>query len=129
MNVEGGRERSSDVEVTCGRSVTLAEGGSRNESNAEMQVRDSRFDTSLSSFELASGAEMKRFLKSAWAWEHQRTQKGRRQDWLLLGQLSTVVQNDQKEDILELFRMKELSRTNPIISKSSAYLDFGLFSE
>jgi hypothetical protein len=56
VNVKEGRKGSSEVEVACGRSETFAEGRSRNRSNAELQGRDSRFDTSLYSFESASGA-------------------------------------------------------------------------
>jgi hypothetical protein len=75
-NVEEGREELCEVEVAYERSGRLIEGGSRNRSNAETQGRDSRLDTSLYMFGSALGAEMKRLLKSAWAREHQRRQKG-----------------------------------------------------
>jgi hypothetical protein len=57
MNGKEGRKASSEVKLACGMSGTFAEGGSRSRLNAEMQRRDSRFDTSLYSFESASGVE------------------------------------------------------------------------
>jgi hypothetical protein len=63
-----------------------------------MRGRDSGFDASLYSFESASGAET--ISEIELGVRASKKAKGCRKDWQLLAQLSIIVQNDEREDIM-----------------------------